>query len=71
MATAEDVKNEIANIVNSTAKLEGLVQLEMAQHLMAGAYNMLTRVRVISLQKRQKQKKLTVRKPSLNTMRRK
>jgi hypothetical protein len=56
MSKEEDVKNEIANIVNSTAELDRLVQLEMAGHLMAGAYNILMRIKVIALQKRAKAK---------------
>ena len=54
MKQAEKVKQQVLNLVAKTGKLDALVQLEIAQHLMSGAFSIMTRVKVFSREKRKK-----------------
>ena len=52
--TAERTRIQLLNLVSKTGKLDPLVQLEIAQHLMSAAFSMMTRVKVSSKEKRKK-----------------
>jgi len=53
MKQADRVKQQVLNLVAKSGQMDSLVQIEIAQHLMAGVYSIMTRVKLASRKKRQ------------------